>query len=292
MVRRWLVTGCSSGLGQALAEAAAQAGDMVAVTARSVARLEDLRSAWPEQIVPIPLELRDAGQCEEAVRTAADRLGGIDVLVNNAGAGLFGAVEEVSDAEVRDQLETLVVAPWRLVRLVLPFMRAQGHGHIVNVSSLTGRIAFPGLGAYAAGKYALEGMSQALAAEVASDGIRITVVEPGCFATHYGTTVSESERRLSAYTATTSGTLDGLRGMADDPATGRPEDYAARVLDIVTGDGPSPLRIPIGDDAYAYLEAAEQASREELAAARVLVQGTAVQPVPDPEEDPSAERAA
>ncbi|MFD0070401.1 SDR family NAD(P)-dependent oxidoreductase, partial [Streptomyces sp. NPDC127574] len=122
---------------------------------------------------------------EEAVRTAADRLGGIDVLVNNAGAGLFGAVEEVSDAEVRDQLETLVVAPWRLVRLVLPFMRAQGHGHIVNVSSLTGRIAFPGLGAYAAGKYALEGMSQALAAEVASDGIRITVVEPGCFATHY-----------------------------------------------------------------------------------------------------------
>lgn len=122
----------------------------MAVTARDVARLEGLRSAWPEQIVPIPLELRDAGQCEEAVRTATGRLGGIDVLVNNAGAGLFGAVEEVSDAEVRDQLETLVVAPWRLVRLVLPLMRAQGRGHIVNVSSLTGRIAFPGLGAYAA----------------------------------------------------------------------------------------------------------------------------------------------
>ncbi|MEU8948627.1 SDR family oxidoreductase [Streptomyces sp. NPDC048489] len=292
MVRRWLVTGCSSGLGRALAEAAASAGDRVAVTARDVAALDRLRDAWPGQIVPISLELRDTVQCEEAVRTAADRLGGIDVLVNNAGAGLFGAVEEVSDTEVRDQLETLVVAPWRLVRLVLPLMRAQGHGHILNVSSLAGRMAFPGLGAYAAGKYALEGMSQALAAEVGPAGIRVTVVEPGCFATRYGTTVSESRSRLSAYADATTATLHGLRGMADDPGTGRPEDYAERVLDIVSRDAPGPLRVPIGDDAYAYLEAAEQESRRELAAARALVQRTPALPLPDPEEPQTARRVA
>ncbi len=114
MGRRWLVTGCSSGLGHALATAAARAGHDVAVTARKTADLEDLAASWPGRIAAIPLELRDAASCEEAVRRAADRLGGIDVLVNNAGIGLFGAVEEVSDAELRDQLETLV-AVWATV---------------------------------------------------------------------------------------------------------------------------------------------------------------------------------
>lgn len=273
MARRWLVTGCSSGLGQALAAAAASAGHRVAVTARKTAALDDLAAAWPGRITPIALELRDAAQCEEAVRTAADRLGGIDVLVNNAGGGLFGAVEEVSDAELRDQLETLVVGPWRLARLVLPFMRAQGHGHIVNVSSLAGRMAFPGLGAYGAGKYALEGMSQALAAEVAPHGVRVTVVEPGGFATRYGTSLAEAGRRMPAYAESTGAMLDAVRVMADDTATGRPEDFAARVLDIVAADAPTPLRVPIGDDAYAYIDMAEQAAREELAAARALVDG-------------------
>lgn len=273
MVRRWLVTGCSSGLGQALATAAARAGHQVAVTARKTAALEDLAAAWPGRITPIALELRDAAQCEEAVRTAADRLGGIDVLVNNAGGGLFGAVEEVSDAELRDQLETLVVGPWRLARLVLPLMRAQGHGHIVNVSSLAGRMAFPGLGAYVAGKYALEGMSQALAAEAAPQGIRVTVVEPGVFATRYGTSLTEAGHRMPEYAESTGAMLDAFRVMADDAATGRPEDFAARVLDIVAAAASTPLRVPIGDDAYAYVDMAEQAAREELAAARALVQG-------------------
>ncbi|WP_336324027.1 SDR family NAD(P)-dependent oxidoreductase [Streptomyces lavendofoliae] len=282
MGRRWLVTGCSSGLGRALAEAAAREGHEVAVTARDTAALDDLAAAWPGRIVPLPLELRDAAQCEETVRTAADRLGGVDVLVNNAGAGLFGAIEEVSDAELRDQLETLVVGPWRLVRLVLPLMRAQGRGHIVNVSSLAGRMAFPGLGAYVAGKYALEGMSQALAAEVAGQGVRVTVVEPGGFATRYGTSLAESGRRLPEYAGVTAETLDAVRGMAGDPATGRPQDYAARILAIVAAEAPTPLRIPVGDDAYTYLETAEQAAREELAAARALVGGLSspVTPLP------------
>ncbi|MYT20605.1 SDR family NAD(P)-dependent oxidoreductase, partial [Streptomyces sp. SID7760] len=264
MGRRWLLTGCSSGLGHALATAAARAGDELAVTARKTADLEGLAAAWPGRILPVPLELRDAASCEEAVRRATDRLGGIDILVNNAGIGLFGAVEEVSDAELRDQLETLVVGPWRLTRLVLPLMRDQGHGHVVNISSVVGRIAFPGLGAYVAGKHALEGMSQALAIEAAPHNIRVTVVEPGMFATRYGTSMTEARRRIPVYDVTNREMLDGARGLAENPETGRPEDFAERVLDIIAAEGPTPLRIPVGDDAYGYLDLAEQASREEF----------------------------
>ncbi|MEV7416669.1 SDR family oxidoreductase [Streptomyces sp. NPDC089919] len=273
MGRRWLVTGCSSGLGQALATAAARAGDELAVTARKTADLEELAAAWPGRITPVPLELRDADSCEAAVRTALDRLGGIDVLVNNAGVGLFGAVEEVSDAELRDQLETLVVGPWRLTRLVLPLMRAQGHGHVVNVSSVAGRIAFPGLAAYIAGKHALEGMSQALAAEAAPHGIKVTVLEPGMFATRYGTAMTEAARHVPAYDVTNREMLEGARGLAENPETGRPEDFAARVLEIVGSEAPTPLRIPVGNDAYGYLDLAAAAAGEELEAARELVHG-------------------
>ncbi|MFF7297058.1 SDR family NAD(P)-dependent oxidoreductase [Streptomyces sp. NPDC008265] len=270
MARRWLVTGCSSGLGRALAAAAARAGDELAVTARKTADLEELAAAWPGRVVPVPLELRDAASCAEAVRIAADRLGGIDVLVNNAGVGLFGAVEEVSDSELRDQLETLVVGPWRLTRLVLPLMRAQGHGHIVNVSSVVGRMAFPGLGAYVAGKHALEGMSQALAAEAAPHNIRVTVLEPGMFATRYGTSMAEARRRVPAYDGTNREMLEGARGLAENPGTGRPEDFAAHVLDIVAAGTATPLRIPVGEDAYGYLDEAERAYRADFAAARLL----------------------
>ncbi|MFI5542609.1 SDR family oxidoreductase [Streptomyces sp. NPDC051815] len=274
MARRWLVTGCSSGLGRALAAAAARAGDELAVTARKTADLEELAAAWPGRVVPVPLELRDAASCAEAVRIAADRLGGIDVLVNNAGVGLFGAVEEVSDSELRDQLETLVVGPWRLTRLVLPLMRAQGHGHIVNVSSVVGRMAFPGLGAYVAGKHALEGMSQALAVEAAPHNIRVTVLEPGMFATRYGTSMAEARRRVPAYDGTNREMLEGARGLAENPDTGRPEDFAAHVLDIVAAGAATPLRIPVGEDAYGYLDEAERAYRADFAAARLLTRTT------------------
>ncbi|MFF7333513.1 SDR family NAD(P)-dependent oxidoreductase [Streptomyces sp. NPDC008150] len=285
MGQRWLITGCSSGLGHALATAAARTGAQLAVTARRTADLQDLVTAWPGLITPLPLELRDATSCEAAVREATDRLGGIDVLVNNAGVGLFGAVEEVSDGELRDQLETLVVGPWRLTRLVLPLMRAQGHGHILNVSSVVGRTTFPGLGAYTAGKHALEGMSQALAMEAAPHNIRVTVLEPGMFATRYGSSLAEAAHRIDAYDATNRPMLEGTRGLAANPETGRPEDFAARVLDIVNADVPTPLRIPVGDDAYGYLELVEQASRDELATARALTR-TSLSPTTIPAPSP------
>lgn len=258
-----------------MATAAAAAGDELAVTARKTTDLKELAAAWPGRIVPLPLELRDATSCDEAVSAAVDRLGGIDVLVNNAAVGLFGAVEEVSDAELRDQVETLLLGPWRLIRRVLPLMRAQGHGHILNISSVVGRMALPGLGAYVAGKHALEGMSQALAIEAAPHNIRVTVLEPGMFATRYGTSMIEAHRRIPAYDGTNLEMLQGARGLVDNPETGRPEDFAARVLDIVDAGAPTPLRIPIGDDAYGYLEMDAQASREEFAAARLVARGPA-----------------
>jgi NAD(P)-dependent dehydrogenase (short-subunit alcohol dehydrogenase family) len=279
MARRWLVTGCSSGLGRALALAAAQAGDRVAATARNAASLGELAEAWPGSVVPLALDVRDARQCERAVAAAAEELGGIDVLVNNAGAGLFGAVEEVSDDELRDQFETLVIGPWRLVRLVLPAMRARGSGHIVNVSSIGARVPIPGLSAYLSGKQALEGMSRILAAEVAPLGIRVTVVEPGGFATKYGNALAETSGKVPDYAAV-SATLGMYRDMEGNPELGRPDEFARAVLAIVAAQEPTPVRLPVGPGSHEMLAEALRAAQEELEWARtaqVTAQACAVE---------------
>ncbi|HEU5356668.1 MAG TPA: SDR family NAD(P)-dependent oxidoreductase [Actinocrinis sp.] len=270
MVRRWLVTGCSSGLGKALAIAAARAGDRLVVTARQPAALAELAEAWPDNIIPVALDIRDEHQCQDAVAAAIEHLGGIDVLVNNAGGGLFGAVEEICDDELRDQLETLIVAPWRLTRLVLPVMRGQGAGHIINVSSVAGRMAVPGLAAYVSGKHALEGMSQALATEVEPLGLRVTVLEPGGYATRYGTVLAEARTRLPAY-APVAEALGMFRGMEENPMLGRPDDFAEAVLALVAAEGPTPLRVPIGPGAHEMLGPAQQAALDELTAAGALI---------------------
>lgn len=274
MPRRWLITGCSRGLGRALAEAAAQAGDLVAATARSTASLGPLLEAHPANIVPLALDVRDAQQCEHAVTAALDRLGGIDVLVNNAGTGLFGAVEETDDAELRDQFETLVFGPWTLTRLVLPHLRAQGRGHIVNVSSVGARSMMPGLAAYLSAKQALEAMSRALAVELAPLGIRVTVLEPGPFATDYGNAMAETSAKLPAYEAVAA-FLGLFRGLADSPVAGRPEDYARMVLRLLDTPPPTPLRVPIGPGAAEMAGAALQEARDELEAAQALMDAAA-----------------
>ncbi|WP_051816930.1 SDR family oxidoreductase [Kitasatospora sp. NRRL B-11411] len=275
MSRRWLVTGCSSGLGLALARAVAAGGDRIVATSRGASPLDALAARFPGRVVPARLELRSAADCAAAVELARERLGGVDVLVNNAGVGLFGAVEEVSDAELREQLEVLAVAPWRLARLVLPLMRAQGGGHVVNVSSVGGRMAFPGLGAYVAGKFALEGMSLALAAEAAPFGVRVTVVEPGGFATSYGNSLAETAVKLPEYGRTLEPMHRALRGMAGDAELNRPEAFAELVLRAVAAPA-GPVRVPVGLDAYAMVEAALAGEAAELAAARALAEEGAV----------------
>lgn len=269
MARRWLVTGCSSGLGRALAEALAEAGDQAVVTARRTSSLAELVEAWPDNLIPAAMDLSDAQQCEDAVKTAVDRLGGIDVLVNNAGGGLFGAVEEIGDDELRDQLESLVIGPWRLIRLALPVMRAQGSGHVVNISTLGARSPVPGLSAYLSGKQAIEGMSQALAAEVAAHGIRVSVIEPGPYATNYGTALAEASAKLPEY-ADLAGVIGMFRGMRENPAVGRPEEFAELVLRVVGSPAPTPLRIPVGPGAFEMINEAVAAAAEELESARAF----------------------
>ncbi|MFE0459105.1 SDR family oxidoreductase [Kitasatospora sp. NPDC058965] len=269
MTRRWLVTGGSSGLGLALVRAVLAAGERVVATGRRLAELERLAEQYPEQLVPVRMEALDPADCAAAVGLCAERFGGLDVLVNNAGAGVYGAVEEVSDEELRGQLELLTIAPWRLARLALPLMRAQRSGHVVNVSSLAGRVGFPGLGAYVAGKFALEGMSAVLAAEVAPFGIRVTVVEPGGFATSYGTAMAETADRRPEYQEALAPMRAGLRAMATIPGINQPEEFAALVLRAVAAEE-VPLRLPAGQDAYGFLHGAVDADRAELSAAQAF----------------------
>lgn len=237
-----------------------------------------LADRYPDRVSAVALDVCDAEQCEAAVAHAVDRFGGVDVLVNNAGAGLFGAVRKVSDDELRAQLEVLTVAPWRLTRLVLPLMHRQGH--VVNVSSIAGRMGLPGLSAYVAGKYALEGMSQALAAEVAPFGIRVHAVEPGGFATHYSTSLAEAAGRIQAYAQSTGDVEAALRGMPGHPGLSRPEVFAHHALRLVASPT-APLRVPIGADAYDFLEAVEATGRAELAAAQAFVHDAVERPGED-----------
>jgi NAD(P)-dependent dehydrogenase (short-subunit alcohol dehydrogenase family) len=285
VARRWLVTGCSSGLGRAVAEELARAGDRAVVTARDAASLADLVQAWPENLVPVAMDLRDEQQCQDAVNTAVAELGGIDVLVNNAGSGLFGAVEEVSDEELREQFESLVFGPWRLVRLVLPTMRAQRAGHIVNVSTGAVGTPVPGISSYLSGKQALEGMSLSLAAEVAAFGIRVTVMQPGAYSTNYGNVLRESATRMPEY-ADVYGMIGIFRGMADNPELGRPEEYARTLLGIVDAAPPTPLRIPTGPASYEMLGAALHEALDGLDSARALTSHDA-ELAPDPVAEPA-----
>jgi NAD(P)-dependent dehydrogenase (short-subunit alcohol dehydrogenase family) len=183
--RVWLITGASSGFGRALALAAAAAGDTVVATGRNAAALDELTALSPDRI---DARVSDAADVAAAAPLVADVLaehGRIDVLVNNAGRGQVGAVEDTTDEELRSLFDLHVLGPAALTRAVLPHMRAQGSGAVVQMSSFGGQVAYPGFGAYCATKFALEGMSEALAAEVAPHGIRVLVVEPGAFRTSF-----------------------------------------------------------------------------------------------------------
>jgi NAD(P)-dependent dehydrogenase (short-subunit alcohol dehydrogenase family) len=251
MGRRWLITGCSSGLGRALAGAVAAAGDRVLATARAPETLDDLRQRYPDRVAVGRLDVCDAAECAAAVELAVERFGGVDVLVNNAGYGLLGAVEEVTDEELEAQFQTLFLGPRRLTRLVLPLMRAQGRGHVLMVSSVAGRMALPGLGAYVAAKHALEGMAATLALETAGIGIRVTVLEPGAFATRYGSSLVDAATRLPEYRAVVDPMGAMVRGTVAGPRPfSHPDEFAKTVLALVNSDDEPPLRLPLGAGAW------------------------------------------
>jgi len=246
MTRVWLITGANSGFGRAITEAAVAAGDVVVATARKVAALDDLAGAHPGQVDALPLDVTDPAAIDATVMHVIARHGRIDVLVNNAGRSHVGAAEETTDAELRDLFEVHLFGPAALTRAVLPHMRSRRAGAIVQMSSMGGQLSFAGFAAYSATKFALEGMSEALADEVRPLGIKVLIVEPGAFRTELFGNISASTP-MSDY----AGTAGKTRDMIETSAGSQPGDPAKAAAAVLTALGApnTPLRLPLGGDA-------------------------------------------
>ncbi len=242
--KTWFITGTSRGFGREWAIAALERGDKVAATARDASTLDDLVSAHGDAILPIALDVTDRDGAFAAVAQAHDKFGRLDVVVNNAGYGQFGMVEELSEADARDQIETNVFGALWITQAALPFLREQGSGHILQVSSIGGISAFAGIGMYHASKWALEGMSQALAQEVAGFGIKVTLIEPGGFATDWAGSSARHADPLDDYAAVREEAQRRRASRAASP--GDPKASSEAVLKLVDAEDP-PLRIFFGD---------------------------------------------
>jgi len=243
----WFITGGSSGFGLATAKAALAAGFRVAATARSVASLDALGDS--ADLLKVAMDLHDPASIVDAVDAAEQRFGRIDVLFNNAGTATIGAIEEVGDALLRDQLETNLFGPLAVVRAVLPGMRARRDGHLLQMSSMGGRAAFPGLGAYHASKFALEGASIALAQEVAPHGIRLTLIEPGDFRTPVLAANRTTAAPATPAYADSVGRMREAIAQLDGSQPGDPDKAAAAII-AVTEVAEPPLQLALGPDCY------------------------------------------
>jgi NAD(P)-dependent dehydrogenase (short-subunit alcohol dehydrogenase family) len=265
----WLITGCSTGLGRALAEAVIEAGHNAVVTARDAARVSDLADAAPQRVLPAALDVTKPEQAAAAVQQADERFGGIDVLVNNAGYGYRAAIEEGDDTEVRALFDTHFFGTVAVIKAVLPGMRERRSGAIVNISSIGATVTPVGSGYYAAAKAAIEGMSGALRGELAPLGISVTTVEPGAFRTDFaGRSLVQSATQIDDYAATAgkrrkeNDTMDG--NQAGDPAK------AARAIITAVESSQPPAFLLLGPDAlalYRYIvdtRSVEVADWEEL----------------------------
>jgi NAD(P)-dependent dehydrogenase (short-subunit alcohol dehydrogenase family) len=247
--RVWFVTGASSGFGRVLTEAVLARGERVAATARTTSTLDDLAARYDEgQLLRVPLDVTDAGQVRSAVDAAVGWGGRIDVLVNNAGHGAVGALEELSEETVRGVLEVNLFGVIAVTRAVLPHMRAVRSGHIVQLSSVGGVVANPGHAIYGTSKFALEGLSEALAGEVGALGIRVTLVEPGPFRTDFAGRSMSFAEPIEDYRDTPAGQL---RARFSDQDGAQPNDprKAVEAIIRVVDDPSAPLRLPLGPEA-------------------------------------------
>jgi NAD(P)-dependent dehydrogenase (short-subunit alcohol dehydrogenase family) len=238
----WFITGTSRGFGREWALAALERGDSVAATARALSSLDDIVAAHGDALLPIELDVTDREAAFAAVARAHEHFGRLDVVVNNAGYGQFGMVEELSEDEARAQIETNVFGALWVTQAAIPFLREQGSGHILQVSSIGGISAFPGIGMYHASKWALEGLSQALAQEVAGFGIKVTLIEPGGYSTDWGGSSAKHANEIAVYADVRAQAANRptRRGTPGDPvATRQP------VLTLVDSDDP-PLRVFFG----------------------------------------------
>lgn len=250
MSKVWFVTGTSKGFGREWAQAALDRGDRVAGTARDTATLDELVKQYPDTFLPLRLDVTDREGDFAAVRQAAEHFGRLDVVVNNAGYGHFGMIEELTEAEVRAQLETNLFGALWVTQAALPILRAQGSGHFLQVSSIGGITAFPGVGAYHASKWALEGFSQALAAEVARFGIHVTLIEPGGFSTDWAGPSAVRSAELPAYAEHWAADKARRASMS----RGNPSATGPAILKVVDAENP-PLRLFLGRTPLSTAEA-------------------------------------
>ena len=273
MTSTWLITGTSSGLGRLLTEQLLARGDRVAATLRRPEALDPLRATAGDRLWVGPLDVTDPGQVRATVDRAFGELGHIDVVVNNAGYGAFGSVEEVDDAEIARVVDTNLIGPIRVVRACLPHLRRQGRGRIVQVSTAGGQTTYPSFGYYHASKWGLEGFSETLAQEVAPFGIGVTLVEPGATPTGFGTALAQAAP-MPEYAATPAGDVRRALASGSFPIPNDPDRVAAAIIAVAETE-PAPLRVPLGTDTYDDVRASYLARLEEHDRHRELARSVA-----------------
>ena len=262
MEKIWFITGSSRGLGRSLTEAVLANGDKIAATARNPEALNDLVEKYKDQVYPIKLDVTDYTEVKQAVADAVKHFGRIDVLVNNAGFGIIGAAEAFTEEQVRSQLETNLYAPIEITRAVLPYMRKQRSGHILQISSVGGRVGNAGLTMYQAAKFGLGGFSEALAKEVSSLGIRVTCVEPGGFRTDWAGASMSYAPKVEGYEDTVDKRYDFVKSGQFVPM-GDPDKAAKAMINLIDSTEP-PVHLVLGSEAINILKMADEQRKEEM----------------------------
>jgi NAD(P)-dependent dehydrogenase (short-subunit alcohol dehydrogenase family) len=274
----WLITGVSSGFGLEIALAALARGDTVVGTLRQRAQADSFEKRAPGHSHAVVLDVTRSADIGPAVQQAVEHAGRIDVLVNNAGYGLFGAVEEVSDAEAREVMETNFFGALAVTRALLPQLREQRSGHIFNITSVAGAIGFPGCGLYAASKFALEGASEALAAELAPFNVRVTIVEPGGFRTNFsGGSLRQAGQVITAYADTPSAKVRSGIGRHRGQEPGDPAKAAQAIITALESPQ-APLRLVLGADGVKMVRAKHEGVLRQLAEWEPVSVSTAIAP--------------
>ncbi len=289
MSKVWLITGSSRGLGRDLARAVLAAGDRLMATARNPAQLADLVAEYGDQVRAVALDVTDPASARAAIAATVTTFGRLDVLVNNAGYANVCSIEDVEEADFRAQVETNFFGVVNVTRAALPVLRAQRAGHIIQISSIGGRLGSAGLSAYQASKWAVEGFSEVLGREVGPLGIRVTIVEPGGFRTDWAGSSMRVDPHNAAYDATV-GTVNAYRNK-NDAAHGDPAKGARAILKLAALEQP-PLRLLLGSDAVflAGMIAAARAAEDEKG--RALSLTTDFDGMPDFAETPYARMAS
>lgn len=262
MKTNWFITGSSKGLGRSLTLALLEKGYNVTATARNPETLKDLVQKYPDRILTIMLDVTDYEQVHKAVAQAVKHFGQIDVLVNNAGFGITGAAEAYTHEQVRSQLETNLYAPIEITRAVLPYMRKQRSGHILQISSIGGRVGNPGVSIYQAAKFGLSGFSEALAKEVAPLGIHVTSIEPGGFRTDWAGASMTYATKIEGY-ETTVGVREQLFTSRKYLPMGDPDKAAKAMIEVAESPNP-PVHLVLGSEAIGLLQQANNARQAEM----------------------------